>query len=328
VSDAMGDGFGGRLGGFAAPGAGLPGASLPGAGMPGMRHVTGAATVGELVAAIAPVLAHAGLVDARAEARDLVAALADQPRFWPAVHAADPADPALVAAAHTAAARRVRGEPFAYAVGRAAFRHLTLDVDDRVLIPRQETEVLVDEVLARMAHAPGGTAVDVGTGSGAIALALASEGAFARVIATDVSADALDVARRNAAHAAPALRAAVEFRHGAFLAPVDDLRGRVRAVVSNPPYIAYHEAGALPPGVRDWEPALALFAGADGMAAIVALVREAPAVLESGGLLALEVDARRAGTAAELVSADARYAEVSVRLDLTGRERFVLATRR
>ncbi len=290
--------------------------------------VAAASTVGELVGAIAPVLAHAGLADARAEARDLVAALADQPRFWPTVRAADPADPALVAAAHTAAARRVRGEPFAYAVGRAAFRHLTLDVDARVLIPRPETEVLVDEVLARVAGAPGGTAVDVGTGSGAIALSLASEGAFARVIATDVSGDALDVARANAAHTAPALRTSVEFRHGSLLAPVAELRGSVRVVVSNPPYIAFHEAAALPPGVRDWEPALALFAGADGMAAIAALVRDAPLVLEAGGLLALEVDARRAGTAAELAARDPRYADVAVRLDLAGRERFVLATRR
>lgn len=288
-----------------------------------------ATTVGELVAAIAPVLAHAGLAEARAEARDLVAALADQPRFWPSVHAEDPAEPALVAAAHAAAGRRARGAPFAYAVGRAAFRHLTLDVDERVLIPRQETEVLVDEVLARLAGRPGGVAVDVGTGSGAIALALASEGAFDRVVATDVSADALDVARRNAELSTPALRAAVEFRHGSFLAPLlGDLEHAVRAVVSNPPYIAFHEAPGLPAGVRDWEPALALFGGPDGMGAIAAIVRDAPLVLEPGGLLALEVDARRAGTAAELASGDPRYAEVSVRLDLAGRERFVLATRR
>ena len=293
-----------------------------------VRHVTAAATLGELVAAIAPVLAHAGLADARAEARDLVAALADQPRFWPTLRAAEAADPGLVAAAHAAASRRVRGAPFAYAVRRAAFRHLTLDVDERVLIPRQETEVLVDEVLALLAGVAGGIVVDVGTGSGAIALALASEGEFDRVVATDVSADALDVARANAERLAPALRAPIEFRHGAFLAPLDDLRGHVRAIVSNPPYIAFHEAAALPAGVRDWEPALALFAGADGMAAIATIAREAAGVLQPGGLLALEIDARRAGTAAELVSNDARFADVAVRLDLAGRERFVIATRR
>jgi release factor glutamine methyltransferase len=288
-------------------------------------------TIGALVDALAPVLAHAGLAEARAEARDLVAALADQPRFWPTVHRDEPADGALVAAAARAAEKRARGAPFAYAVGRAAFRHLTLDVDERVLIPRQETEVLVDEVLAAAARwgEPGGVAVDVGTGSGAIALALACEGRFARVIATDVSLDALEVARANAAHARRAMCAPVEFRHGSLLAPLRDPAAPVRArvVVSNPPYIAFHEAEALPPGVRDWEPALALFAAADGMAVIAGLVREAAAVLEPGGLLAMEVDARRASTAAELVASDGRYADVTVRLDLAGRERFVLASR-
>ena len=289
-----------------------------------------ATTVGALVDALAPVLAHAGIAEARAEARDLVAALADQPRFWPTVHRDEGADDALVAAAARAAEKRARGAPFAYAVGRASFRHLTLDVDERVLIPRQETEVLVDEVLAAVARGgPGGVAVDVGTGSGAIALALSCEGRFERVIATDVSLDALDVARANAAHARRAMCAPVEFRHGSLLAPLRDPAApvRARAVVSNPPYIAFHEAESLPAGVRDWEPALALFAAADGMAVIAALVREAAPVLEPGGLLAMEVDARRASTAAELVASDGRYADVTVRLDLAGRERFVLATR-
>jgi release factor glutamine methyltransferase len=108
----------------------------------------GAATVGELVDAVAPVLAHAGIAEARAEARDLVAAIAGQPRLWPNTHRDEVAGAALVEAAARAAERRARGAPFAYAVGRASFRHLTLDVDERVLIPRQETEVLVDEVLA------------------------------------------------------------------------------------------------------------------------------------------------------------------------------------
>jgi release factor glutamine methyltransferase len=169
----------------------------------------------------------------------------------------------------------------------------------------------------------------VGTGSGAIALALACEGRFDRVIATDLSLDALDVARANAAHARRAMCAPVEFRHGSLLAPLraPGAPVRARAVVSNPPYIAYHEAESLPAGVRDWEPPLALFAAADGMAVIAALVREAAPVLEPGGLLAVEVDARRASTAAELVASDGRYADVTVRLDLAGRERFVLATR-
>jgi release factor glutamine methyltransferase len=196
-------------------------------------------------------------------------------------------------------------------------------VDGRVLIPRPETELLVDEVLARVA--PGGTAVDVGTGSGAIALALASEGAFDRVIATDLSLDALAVARGNAATHRGALRAALEFRHGSLLAPLG--AERVRAVVANPPYIAHEEAGELPASVRDWEPALALFSGDGGLAATTALVYEAARVLEPGGLLALEVDSRRAGRVANVAADCGGYLDIEVRADLTGRERFVIARR-
>ena len=286
------------------------------------------ALVDELAHALGAAAGAAGVEDARAEARDLVAALLDQARFWPSVHRDERVDAALVAQARAAAERRARGAPFAYAVGRAAFRHLTLDVDERVLIPRQETEVLVDEVLAALGGRPGGVLVDVGTGSGAIALALACEARAERVIATDVSLDALAVARRNAALLDAALCAPVEFRHGSLLAPLGDLPpASLRAVVSNPPYIAYAEADQLPPSVRDWEPALALYAGNEGMAAIAALVRDAAPLLAPGGLLALEVDARRAGLAAELVASDGRYAEIAVRLDLAGRERFVLAVR-
>ncbi|MDF1505274.1 peptide chain release factor N(5)-glutamine methyltransferase [Roseisolibacter sp. H3M3-2] len=287
------------------------------------------ASVGALVREVAAALATAHVPEARDEARDLVAALLDQPRFWPSVHRDEPVDAALVGAARAAATKRGRGAPFAYAVGRAAFRHLTLDVDERVLIPRQETEVLVDEVLAYLGGRPGGTVVDVGTGSGAIALALACEGRPDRVIATDVSLDALAVAGRNVALLRDALCAPVELRHGSALAPVAALgAGALRVVVSNPPYIAFGEAAQLPAAVRDWEPPLALYAAREGMALIAQLVREAAPLLAPGGLLAMEVDARRAILAAELAMSDGRYDDVAVRLDLAGRERFVLAVRR
>jgi release factor glutamine methyltransferase len=261
------------------------------------------------------------------QAHDIIAALLDVPRFWPTSNAAEPVERCVCEAARRAVAKLQRGAPFAYAVGRATFRHLTLDVDERVLIPRPETEVLVDEVLrlARSGGVAGGVAVDVGTGSGAIALSLASEGDFSRVIGTDVSRDALEVARRNATLVTGALRAEVEFRHGSLLGPVHGMA--VAAVVSNPPYIAHGEAAALPASVRDWEPALALFSGGDGMGATRAIIRGAAELLQPGGILALEVDMRRAMLAAELVATDVRYCEVAVRLDLTGRERFVLARR-
>lgn len=253
----------------------------------------------------------AGVLGTRTEARDLVAALLDQPRSWPTVHAAEVLTEDVIARARAAADKRRGGMPLAYAVGRTAFRHLTLQVDERVLIPRPETEVLVDLVLA---ECKAGTVIDLGTGSGAIALALATEGQFDRVIGTDISSDALHVAALNA-------RGMVELRQGSWLAPLSGIRAE--AVVSNPPYISYDDA--LDASVRDWEPPIALLAADGGMAAIREIVKGAPAVLVDGGLLALEVDARRASTAAETVLSDGRYEDVRVRLDLTGRERFVLA---
>jgi release factor glutamine methyltransferase len=285
-------------------------------------------TVGALAVEMAALLAPSLGEDAPREARELLAALHDQPRHWPTVARGEVMGDADWARALAAAARRARGAPLQYAAGRAAFRHLTLDVDERVLIPRPETEQLVELVLAFAARggATGGTAVDVGTGSGAIALALASEGDFARLIATDVSRDALAVAAANVGRCAAVLRVPVDLRHGSLLGPVPE-RG-LRAVVSNPPYIALDEAAQLPASVRDWEPAVALFSGGAGMATIAALIREAAPALAPGGMLALEVDARRASLAAELAASHGGYEDVRVELDLTGRERFVVARRR
>jgi len=283
-------------------------------------------TVRAVLAQVARALSEAGVRAADSQAREIVAALLDVGRHWTALHGDDRADDMLLARALHAARRLARGMPFQYAVNRAAFRRLTLQVDPRVLIPRPETELLVELVLEVTAGARGGVAVDVGTGSGAIALALAQEGTFERVIGTDISTDALVVAAENAGALAGALRAPVEFRQGSLLRPVADVRAR--AIVSNPPYIAFDEAAALPPSVRDWEPVTALLSAEQGLADTRALVRSAAARLEGGGLLALEVDARRASLVAEMVSADAAFLDVSVRFDLTGRERFVLARRR
>lgn len=282
----------------------------------------GTARAGDLVAELAARLAGAGVGTARQEARDLVAACAGEPRFWPTAHPDACLAAPVVAQARRAAGRRVAGAPFAYAVGRAAFRHLTLQVDERVLIPRPETELLVDEILRRTGGGRG-VAADVGTGSGAIALALAAEGGFARVVATDVSRDALDVAGANAAALAGELRARVELRLGAGLGP---LAGeRVDVLAANLPYIAFDEARELPAAVRDWEPVWALFAADDGMAAIADLVAGAAGVLVPGGLLALEVDSRRADRVRDLAVA-AGLRDVVVLQDLAGRDRFVLAS--
>lgn len=217
--------------------------------------------------------------------------------------------------------RRARREPLQYIEGRAAFRDLVLEVDRRVLVPRPETEVLVGEVLRRCAGREGLRALDVGTGSGAIALSLATEGPFARVVATDVSADALAVARAN--HAAAAPGAPVEFRAGAGYAPVADERFDV--IVSNPPYIAEHERAEMDPEVVEWEPAQALFAGADGLDVIRELVAGAPQHLRPGGLLALEIGAGQGTAVLDLVGATPGLEAAELRPDLAGRDRIVLA---
>jgi release factor glutamine methyltransferase len=288
-------------------------------------------TIGDLVEAVAARLS-GHVVNPKAQSRELIAALFDEPKHWPLVKANKWVESTHWQLALAAADKRARGAPLAYAVGRANFRNLTLAVDERVLIPRPETELLVDLVLRR---APAGTALDVGTGSGAIAIALATEGKYDRVVASDISIDALEVAKANAV----ACGASIEFVHANLLgvetgrshaeyAGRADEGAEYSVVVSNPPYIALGEAAGLPTSVRNWEPSIALFSGHDGMAATARLVKQSGLRLAAGGLLALEVDSRRASLVAELLASDGRYEDITVELDLTGRERFVLATRR
>lgn len=226
------------------------------------------------------------------------------------------------AAVHTAVERLQRGMPFAYAVGNAAFRHLLLHVDERVLIPRPETELLIDHVLTLVGETPGGIAIDIGTGSGALALALAQEASFDRVVATDVSEPALQVARANASRLAAALRTPVEFRLGSDLEPVRDIRASL--IVSNPPYIAHDEASALPALVRDWEPHSALFADNHGQARYEALLRDAPQVLQRNAWMVLECDSQRAHATADIARAVGVYHNIAVHADLTGRPRILV----
>ncbi len=281
-------------------------------------------TIGDLLAGCAAMLESEGVTEPQREAREIVAAVLDVPKFWAAANAVADASPQVARSVIRAAMKRASGMPLAYAVGRASFRHLSLEVDERVLIPRVETEVLVERVLERRTPKTR-TVADIGTGSGAIALSLAFEGEFERVFATDVSLDAINVATANAASLSKGLQSPVVFRHGSLLAP---LRGeKLDAIVCNPPYISFAEITELPADVRDWEPSLALLCPQDGLSVTRELIRHAPDALARGGLLALEVDTVRAGTVAEIIAVDGRYAEVEVLLDLSGRERFVFARR-
>lgn len=213
--------------------------------------------------------------------------------------------------------RRAAGEPLAHVSGHAGFRRLVLASDARALIPRPETEGLVALVLERMAE---GVVADVCTGSGCIALALAQEGRYERVIGTDCSGEALDLARENARRAG----LAVEWRLGNLLEP---LRGeRLDALVANPPYLTREEYATLEPAVRAWEPRLALESGEDGLTATRELLRAGLDVVRPGGWIALEVDCHRAAAVARL-AAGFGWVDPAVHQDLFDRARFVLARR-
>ena len=213
--------------------------------------------------------------------------------------------------------RRAAGEPLAHVTGRTGFRHLTLRSDRRALIPRPETEGLVDLVLARV---PGGQVADVGTGSGCIALSLATEGHYQQVIGVDLSHEALALASENRALTG----ARVALVRGNLCQPLAP--ASLDALVSNPPYLTAAEYAALDGSVRHWEPALALASGPDGLDAVLALLDTGRAAVRPGGWLALEIDCARAAHCAWHAGAFG-WTDVAIHADLFGRERYLLARR-
>ena len=224
---------------------------------------------------------------------------------------------------------RVRaGEPVQYVLGHWSFRHLDLLVDPRVLIPRPETELLVEYAIAAVAQRPRPlVVVDLGTGSGAIGLSLATELRHdgLAVWLTDVSPDALDVARANTVGVG---RAAAHVRVAAgswFEALPESLRGSIDLVASNPPYIDVDDE-AVEPIVRNYEPGLALFAPHEGLAHVRTIVAEAIDWLAPGGTLIAEIGATQGAVVAAALVATG-YVDVQVRADLAGRDRFVQAKR-
>ena len=222
--------------------------------------------------------------------------------------------------------RRATGEPLQYVLGAWAFRALDLYVDARVLIPRPETETVVEVALAELRRlAPRSPlAVDLGTGSGAIALSLARELPGVEVWGVDRSSDALAVARANVAGLGRA-GTAVRLVEGSWFAPLPPLlRGQIDLVVSNPPYVGEREVDDLPPEVARWEPMPALVAGPTGLEQIDAIVGEAPSWLARPGALVVEIAPHQRESALALAF-EAGFAEVDVRPDLAGRARTLVA---
>ncbi|MDX1447734.1 MAG: peptide chain release factor N(5)-glutamine methyltransferase [Acidimicrobiia bacterium] len=214
--------------------------------------------------------------------------------------------------------RRLEGEPLQYLEGSASFVSFDLQVDARVLVPRPETEGLWE--VAVSLHPDPRRIVDLCTGSGALAIALARSFPRARVVGTDVSSDALDVARLNGARLAPD----VEWRTGDLFEAVDeDLRGRVDLLVSNPPYVAAGEWEDLPLDVRR-EPRLALVSGETGLEVLERIAAEAGEWLAPGGCVACEIGETQ-GAAVRGLFAD--YRQPRILTDLAGRERYLVAGR-
>ena len=252
--------------------------------------------------------------DARGEAELLLAHALGVDRAWLIAHRDDVVAPALAGQVRCCVSRRVAGEPVAYIIGHRGFHAIDLSLTPEVLIPRPETELLVELALQRI---PQGTKVDIadlGAGSGAIALAIAQARPQAHVLATDASAAALDVARGNAQR----LRIRnVEFTRGNWCAALG--ARRFELIVSNPPYIAQNDAH-LQRGDLRFEPRMALASGADGLDAIRAIIRDARDHLNAGGWLLLEHGFDQGAAVRELLASHG-YAEVFTERDLGGHER-------
>lgn len=271
-----------------------------------------------LLAEATQALSAAGVSESRREALHLWSELRDASVADIFLDGEADAGPAAAGAMREAVRRRAAGEPLAHAAGWVGFRTLRLRSDRRALIPRPETEGLVDLLLARVRT---GKVADIGTGSGCLALSLAAEGGFAVVWAVDQSADALAQAAENRAMVA---NVSVHLVRGDLCRPFRS--NALDAIVSNPPYLTDQEYAGLDPSVKRWEPAAALVSGADGLEATSRLLRDSRDVLRPGGWLALEVDCTRAGSVAAQAGA-LGWIDVVIHTDLFGRERYLLARR-
>ena len=210
--------------------------------------------------------------------------------------------------------RRVRGEPLAYILGHTGFRRLEIGCDARALIPRPETEGIIDLALSLVR---AGTALDLGTGTGCLALALADEGEFS-VTAVDHSAPALSLAAENVA----ASGLAVELLQSDLFSAVQDRSFDL--IVSNPPYLTDSEYAVLDSSVRSWEPQGALVGGPSGLELIHRILAEAPGVLRPGAWLVMELDSARSASVLQIAVSN-RWQQCRVERDLYGRERYLVA---
>ncbi len=269
--------------------------------------------------------AMAGIASPRLDAEILLAFCLDCERLDFLKNPSLPVAENALASFQKLAERRLKGEPVAYITGRKEFWSFVLDVNNSVLIPRPDTEVLVEEalILCKKPDTVEIKILDIGTGSGAIALALASEIPLARLTATDISAAALATARKNADTLK--LNSQIIFLQGDLFEPVDDF---FDIIVSNPPYIGEDEYEKLPVGVKNYEPPEALQAGADGLDFYRKIVAEAPGHLNNNGWLLLEIGSTQDAPVIDIFNASGQYSDISVRKDYAGLPRVIKARRK
>ncbi|WP_165063559.1 peptide chain release factor N(5)-glutamine methyltransferase [Paludisphaera rhizosphaerae] len=282
-------------------------------------------TIGRLLAWTAEFLKKRGSDSPRLDAEVMLAHVLDYERVQLYTHYEEIVGESARGKYRDLVRRRAEGAPVAYLVGRKEFYSLRFDVSPAVLIPRPETEFLVMEFLAAVKGLESPSAVDVGTGSGCVAVASAKHCAGARFVAIDVSPDALAVARRNAERHEVADR--IEFLQGDLLAPVAD-RGPFDVIVSNPPYIPSAVVDELDPGVRDFEPRLALDGGADGLDVIARLVDQAAPLLKPGGRLMMEIGFDQDEAVRRLIGERSDYEVLPTICDLQKYPRVIRAARK
>ncbi len=282
-------------------------------------------TLIEAINSAAAKLATAGISSARLDAEVLLCYTLGKDRAWLLAHM-----PEEIISGHRndferAVGRRVLREPLQYIVGRQEFWGLEFTVTPDVLIPRPETELVIETALRAASSRDNLRVIDLCTGSGCIAVTLAKELPQARIFATDVSPRALSIARSNARRHGVADR--IRFFEGDLFCPLEelDINGQVDIIVSNPPYVPSGEYSALQPEVRDYEPEIALLAGPEGIEVHRRIMHEAPRFLNRYGELIMEMGLGQAGPLSRLIRELKEYSSIEILKDLAGIDRVIAA---
>lgn len=279
--------------------------------------------VSELISAATKTLEDIGSVEARLEAEVLLAASFHQSRSWVIAHLRDHVPEGVIRSLKSKLSRRGRREPLPYILGKREFYGLEFKVTPAVLIPRQETELLVDAVREWAAERPA-TAIDLGAGSGCVGIAIAAFAPHVSVVAVERFTGAAAVAKANAEAHKERFGERWSLVVGDWLSALRS--NSADAIAANLPYVGLRERDTLAPEVRDWEPPGALFAGDDGLEVFRVVIPDALRALKPSGLLALEIGAGQAKSVADIVRASG-FEKPDVRYDLAGIARVVTATR-